>query len=121
MSPFSLCGVLCYDCLADETAGCIQGLLGLLEVLFGDREGPLEVTPLKYLMGDFGGAGVLRAAAILLGLSHRQALPTVTIKTLKGSNGPVVWNTAPSGKTGTALMTSSTFGGASASLVFTRV
>ncbi len=91
-----------------------------LEALFGDRKEPLEVTPLKYLVGDFGGAGALRAAAILLGLSRRQALPTVTIKTLKGTNGPVVWNTASSGKTGTALMTSSTFGGASASFVFTR-
>ena len=91
-----------------------------LEALFGERKARLEVTPLKYLLGDFGGAGVVRAAAILLSLYHRQASPTVGIKTLKGSDGPVIWNPAPSHKTATALMTSSTFGGASASLVFTR-
>lgn len=92
-----------------------------LEALFGERKTRLEVTPLKYLMGDFGGAGVVRAAAILLSLYHRQVCPTVGIKTLKGSDGPVIWNPTPSNKTATALMTSSTFGGASVSLVFTRL
>lgn len=90
-----------------------------LDALFPDRKDRLEVTPLKYLVGDFGGAGALRAAAILLSLYHRQAPATVGIKTLKASGGPVIWHKNSSDKTATALMTSSTFGGASACLVFT--
>jgi len=81
----------------------------------------LEVTPLKYLMGDFGGAGIIRAAAILLSIHSKLPLPTVSAEVLRSEadNFPV-WNISPTGKTDTALMTSSTFGGGTSSLIFTK-
>lgn len=92
-----------------------------LKRLFKDRMDYSGVTPLKYLMGDFGGAGAVRAAAILLSLHHQSPLPTVSIETLKGApqNYPV-WDKSPSDKILTVLMTTSTFGGGSASLIFTK-
>jgi len=79
------------------------------------------VTPLKYLMGDFGGAGVIRAAAILLSLRHQVPLPTVEAKTLlRETQDPAVWQISQQGSPQTAIMTSSTFGGGSASMVFTK-
>jgi 3-oxoacyl-[acyl-carrier-protein] synthase II len=90
-----------------------------LKKVFQDRVSKLAVTPLKYLMGDFGGAGVVRAAAILLGLHHQSPLPTVRAKILKGEpQDPLEWNIHATGKIRTALMTTSTFGGGSASLIF---
>jgi len=81
----------------------------------------MEVTPLKYLTGDFGGAGILRAAAILLSLYYQWPLPTVSARTLKSkSQHPLRWNIHEPGKTQVALMTTTTFGGGSASLIFSR-
>ena len=88
---------------------------------FGKQNNELMVTPLKYLMGDFGGGGILRAAAILLSMRHQTPLPKIQVKTLLGDiQGPVAWQTSPKGTPKWALMTSSTFGGGSASMIFAR-
>ncbi len=92
-----------------------------LRKIFIGRNNNLEVTPLKYLMGDFGGAGISRAAAILLSIYNKLPLPTVNAEALRSEAGNFpVWNTSPTGKTDTALMTSSTFGGGTSSLIFAR-
>jgi len=92
-----------------------------LRQIFIGRNNNLEVTPLKYLMGDFGGAGIIRAAAILLSIYNKLPLPTVNVEALRSEaeNFPV-WNISPTGKTDTALMTSTTFGGGTSSLIFTK-
>lgn len=91
-----------------------------LRKIFSGRKNGLKVTPLKYLMGDFGGGGVIRAAAILLSLYHQTPLPTVRAEILKGeSQHAVKWDMHPDSKTQVALMTTTTFGGGSTSLVFT--
>jgi 3-oxoacyl-[acyl-carrier-protein] synthase II len=92
-----------------------------LASIFEERKNNLQVTPLKYLIGDFGGAGVIRAAAILLSLYHQSPPPTVQAEILKGhTQQPVSWDLHPTVKTQVALMTTTTFGGGSTSLVFTR-
>jgi 3-oxoacyl-[acyl-carrier-protein] synthase II len=81
----------------------------------------LSVTPLKYLTGDFGGAGAIRAAAILLSLHNQVSLPTVKAEILKSqAEDYPSWDIHPSSKIQVALMTSTTFGGGSSCLVFTR-
>jgi 3-oxoacyl-(acyl-carrier-protein) synthase len=95
---------------------------GRLEELFAGREDALYVTPLKYLMGDFGGAGIIRAAAILLSIGSRIPLPAIPLHHMKdGACELPDWQTERTIKTATALMTSSTFGGGSSSFVFTEV
>jgi 3-oxoacyl-(acyl-carrier-protein) synthase len=92
-----------------------------LASIFAERKNNLQVTPLKYLIGDFGGAGVIRAAAILLSLYHQTPLPTIQAQILKGeTQHPVSWDLNPTGKTQVALMTTTTFGGGSTSLIFTK-
>jgi 3-oxoacyl-[acyl-carrier-protein] synthase II len=82
----------------------------------------LSVTPLKYLMGDFGGAGAIRVAAILLSLHNQVPLPTVRAEILKSEPECCLrWDINPRGKTQVALMTSTTFGGGTSSLIFTRM
>lgn len=91
-----------------------------LKKIFPKRIKDLAVTPLKYLMGDFGGAGSLRAAAILLSLRHQLPLPTIKAEMLKGEPDDVLeWDIPSNNKIQTALMTTSTFGGGSCSLIFT--
>jgi len=86
---------------------------------FEKREAELMITPLKYLIGDFGGSGIIRAAAILLSLRHQEPLPVVDADILIGApEDPVVWHTLRKGSPQTALMTSSTFGGGSSSMIF---
>ena len=80
----------------------------------------MKVTPLKYLMGDFGGAGAVRAAAILLSLRHESPIPVLNAEILKGGPHALEWELDRAGRPRTALMTTSTFGGGSASLVFTK-
>ena len=81
----------------------------------------LRVTPLKYLTGDFGGAGALRAVAILLSLHNELPVPTVKAEILSGgSEDTLKWEFDQKEKPRTALMTTSTFGGGSASLIFTK-
>ena len=92
-----------------------------LKKIFTKHRNKLAVTPLKYLMGDFGGAGVIRAAAILLSLHHQLPLPTVRSEILKGEpECSLAWDLRPRGKTQVALMATTTFGGGSTSLVFTK-
>ncbi len=92
-----------------------------LKIIFRKRNNNLAVTPLKYLMGDFGGAGVIRAAAILLSLHHQLPLPTVNAEILKGEpECSLAWDLRPRGKIQVALMTTTTFGGGSTSLVFMK-
>ena len=92
-----------------------------LRQIFRGRSNNLEVTPLKYLMGDFGGAGIIRAAAILLSIYNKLPLPAVNAEALRSEAGNFpVWNISPTGKTDTALMTSTTFGGGTSSLIFTK-
>jgi len=91
-----------------------------LKSIFSDRADELVITPLKYLMGDFGGAGIIRAAAILLSLHRRLALPVLKAEVLKtGSQATLEWEIPTTSKIQSALMTSSTFGGGSCSLIFT--
>ena len=92
-----------------------------LERTFTKDINDLAVTPLKYLTGDFGGAGVIRAAAILLSLRHQLPLPTVSAEILRGEpECSLAWDLRPRGKTQVALMTTTTFGGGSTSLIFTK-
>ncbi len=93
-----------------------------LKKVFKGRKNNLAVTPLKYLMGDFGGAGAIRAAAILLSLHHQLPLPTISTEILKGEHQrSPEWDLRLTGKTQVALMTTTTYGGGSASLVFTKM
>jgi 3-oxoacyl-[acyl-carrier-protein] synthase II len=92
-----------------------------LERAFGGNTASLRVIPLKYLMGDFGGAGTTRAAAILLSLHYQLPLPTVSAEMLKARpQHSLEWEICPGRKLQPALMTTSTFGGGSTSLVFAR-
>jgi 3-oxoacyl-[acyl-carrier-protein] synthase II len=89
--------------------------------VFHDRSSNLELTPLKYLMGDFGGAGIIRAAAVLLSISRQSPLPTINADLLKNEAHPYPeWNVKATDTIDNVLMTSSTFGGSSSSLVFAK-
>lgn len=89
--------------------------------VFHNRSGNLEFTPLKYLMGDFGGAGIIRAAAVLLSISRQSPLPTINADVLKNETHTYPeWNIKQTGTIDKVLMTSSTFGGSSCSLIFTK-
>lgn len=89
-----------------------------LKEIFGTT---IRVSPLKYLMGEFGGAGIIRAAGSLLSLYYNSLLPTVSLDTLKRKNKrPINWDTDTFREINTALMTSSTFGGGSSCFVFAK-
>jgi 3-oxoacyl-[acyl-carrier-protein] synthase II len=91
-----------------------------LKKIFPKRINNLMVTPLKYLIGNFGGGGIIRAAAILLSLHHQIPLPCVKAEILKGEPHDVMeWEFPLIDTIKTALMTTSTFGGGSSSLIFT--
>ena len=84
------------------------------------NKGPqdLRVTPLKYLMGDFGGAGVTRLAAILLSFRYQTSLPTLEVDVLRQKGQvPMQWALHATIKPRTALMLSATFGGGSSCIV----
>ena len=92
-----------------------------LEKLFTPAQKTLRVTPLKYLIGDFGAAGLTRAAAILLSLHHQISLPEVALSRLDASQpAPIQWETCRKKSIRHALMTSSTFGGGCTSLIFSK-
>ncbi len=79
----------------------------------------LPVTPLKYLIGDFGGAGIIRAASILMSLFRQKPVPTVKAHLLKGDPRQALgWDLDPGTEARSALMTTSTFGGGSGSMIF---
>jgi 3-oxoacyl-[acyl-carrier-protein] synthase II len=99
-----------------DTMECNQ-----IKRLFPNTQDALQVTPLKYLIGDFGAAGATRAAAILLSLYHQVSLPEVNISALGTDQAePFKWIPAENKKITNALMTSTTFGGGSASMVFSQ-
>jgi 3-oxoacyl-[acyl-carrier-protein] synthase II len=88
--------------------------------IFGKTMKGMMVTPLKYLMGDFGGAGAIRAAAILLSLRRESPVPALKAEVLKGGAHGLEWALDRAGGARPALMTTSTFGGGSASMVFSK-
>ena len=79
------------------------------------------VTPLKYLIGNFGGAGLIRSAATLLSLHNQLPLPAVNAEILGSeSHEKQKWDIPHLKNIRKALMTSTTFGGASACLIFSK-
>jgi 3-oxoacyl-(acyl-carrier-protein) synthase len=90
-----------------------------IRTVFSSRPGGQEASPLKYLLGELGAAGSLRAAAVLLSLVHGIPLPTVRLEMIAGGR-PVEWQIHGPREVRNALMTTSTFGGGSCSLVFVR-
>ena len=90
--------------------------------LFDKNRDQIRVTPLKYLTGDFGAAGATRAAAVLLSLYHQKNLPGLPVEALlpATTQPPPVWTSDESGDIQHALMTSTTFGGGTCSMVFSR-
>jgi len=89
--------------------------------LFGNVKDLLHLTPLKYLTGNFGAAGMTRAAALLLSMYHRTPLPTVHAKSLMPEReGELRWQTYPKAKIEHALMISSTFGGGNSCMIFSN-
>ena len=93
-----------------------------LRKIFPKHDDDLMVTPLKYLMGNFGGAGAIRAAAILLSLHRQSPLPSISVRSPAGeSKAALDWHITSNRNIQAALMTSSTFGGGSCSFVFSRV
>jgi 3-oxoacyl-[acyl-carrier-protein] synthase II len=91
-----------------------------LKNIFPEHIKNLKVTPLKYLMGNFGCAGIIRAASILLALYHQHPLPAIKAEILKdGMYDNMQWEFPSMDNIKTSLMTTSTFGGGSSSLIFT--
>ncbi len=92
---------------------CLRTLLGT-----GGKE--LPVSPLKYLLGEFGGVGAHRAAATLLSLHHRIALPTIDVfSQLPFQKHPPQWTVHKQPSKRFSLMNSATYGGGCACLLFT--
>jgi 3-oxoacyl-[acyl-carrier-protein] synthase II len=84
----------------------------MLAQVFNKAPHNLHVSPLKYLMGDFGGAGVTRAAAILLSFRYRAALPTLRAEALQQSGqAPLAWHFNAKIKPDNGLMLSASYGG----------
>jgi 3-oxoacyl-[acyl-carrier-protein] synthase II len=88
-----------------------------LSRIFKKQADDLLVTPLKYLTGDFGGAGIVGIAATLMSLRHQVHLPAVTLGNLMGESD-IVWHTPGEGQISSSLITGSTFGGGSSSMIF---
>jgi 3-oxoacyl-(acyl-carrier-protein) synthase len=87
--------------------------------LFQKTMPEIKVTPLKYLTGDFGAAGTTRAAAILLSLYHQEPLSSLPMDALLPGTHPFPdWEIQETAAIQHALMTSTTFGGGSCSMVF---
>ena len=94
----------------EQVASCLQPLAE-----------DVWVSPLKYLIGDFGAAGTTRAVAILLSLYHQISLPAIPLSILKmQEKNPLEWQPYGRGTINHALMTGTTFGGGTASLIFSR-
>jgi 3-oxoacyl-[acyl-carrier-protein] synthase II len=76
------------------------------------------VSPIRYLTGTFGGAGIFSAAALTLSLYRQQPLPFLNIQAYKATNTMPDWQLAEGGPARTALMTTCSYGGGCAALVF---
>jgi 3-oxoacyl-[acyl-carrier-protein] synthase II len=106
---------------ANFAKGLDQLELDQIETCFPSDQENLRVTPLKYLIGDFGAAGATRAAAVLLGLYHQISMPAIPISTLRrGAQHPLDWVFCQNATIHKSLMTSTTFGGGTASMIFAR-
>lgn len=90
-----------------------------LSSIFKKQVDNLMVTPLKYLTGDFGGAGIVRIAAALMSLRHQVHLPSVKLSDLM-DDSDIVWYTPGEGLISSSLITGSTFGGGSSSMIFAK-
>lgn len=85
---------------------------GQVERCLQCSEKDMWVSPIKYLIGDFGAAGTTRAAAVLLSLYHQVSLPSISVSTfMKKTGKPLEWAFSQNRKIDMALMTSTTFGG----------
>jgi 3-oxoacyl-(acyl-carrier-protein) synthase len=92
-----------------------------LSRLFERGTRTLRVTPLKYLTGDFGAAGTTRAAAVLMSLCYRKNLPSLPLAALARHEGAsAIWESLQTKENRHALMTGTTFGGGTCSMVFSR-
>ena len=92
-----------------------------LSRLFERGAQTLRVTPLKYLTGDFGAAGTTRAAAVLMSLYHQKNLPSLPLAALtRLEDASAIWESLQTKEIRHALMTGTTFGGGTCSMVFSR-
>ena len=93
----------------------------LIKSVFQGDQKKICVSPLKYLIGDFGAAGTTRAAAVLLGMYHQLSPPEIRLSTLMNQgNKPLKWEPGRHRRIDHALMLSATFGGGAASLIFSK-
>jgi 3-oxoacyl-[acyl-carrier-protein] synthase II len=79
------------------------------------------VTPLRYLTGSFGGAGILSTAALALSIHHQEGLPAIALETLTGRQGPPPWQMRLQHPLRNGLHTACTYGGGCAALIVTGV
>ncbi len=77
------------------------------------------VTPVRYLTGSFGGAGILGAAAMALSIHYQEALPVIAHEALTAGTEPL-WQALPSRPACNGLLTACTYGGGCAALLFSR-
>lgn len=78
-----------------------------------------RVTPLRYLSGSFGGAGILNAIALACSLDSRKRLPVIDLTVLTREKSPI-WQSNGEGPPEAGLVTACTYGGGCAALIFSR-
>jgi 3-oxoacyl-[acyl-carrier-protein] synthase II len=93
-----------------ETQALRQTLAGIAE----------WVTPVRYLTGSFGGAGILSAAALALSIHSRETLPVIPLQTLCATQGDPPWQAHPVNTARNGLLTACTYGGGCAALLFSK-
>lgn len=92
-----------------------------LEEVFGHQWHEIPRLPVRYFVGEFGSAGLLSVAAILLSLAEGTIPPAVRGSNLTGSFGKAQRFTVATEKTLVAGMAiGSTFGGGSACTIVAR-
>jgi 3-oxoacyl-[acyl-carrier-protein] synthase II len=89
----------------------------VLEKRFGAAEG-LRLSPLKTLLGEFGGVGILRAAASLMSLYRQEPLATLPPAALASETFAPDWQLVAPSSLAAALMTTTTYGGGCSAIVF---
>lgn len=105
---------------ANYSGGPEQAEARALQQAWGPAYTSLQVTPLRYLTGSFGGAGILSAAALALSLSHGKPLPVLPLEALSQGRPLQPWQTSRTLEPRKGLMTACTYGGGCAALVMTR-
>jgi 3-oxoacyl-(acyl-carrier-protein) synthase len=92
-----------------------------LEEVFGQKWHKIPRVPLRYFAGEFGGAGLLSAATVLLSLTEGTIPPAAEGSELTGSFGKAQRFAPPRDEALVAGMANgSTFGGGSACLILAR-